>query len=494
MSDYRAVLSCRLAGKVSADDDICRAYDHDLGEMPGVLLGLFRRRPSCVVLPKSAEDVREALRTASEHDIPVTPRGQASSGYGGAMPVRGGLVVDFARMNRVLAVDAEHGFADVEPGVVWTDLAERLAEDGLDLRLCPTSGPSSTVGGWFAMGGSGIGSLMFGGIDQAVSEIDAVGPDGELRTISSREELALWCGSAGILGCVTRLRLVCRPLEPLRHAALHLHSAKDLARLLEEAEGMAAYSGTLLSAGYLALQAEAAGGKAPVDAGFLLNLTFFERKYDRAALEALALRHGARLLPDETAGHEWAERFHPMRIKRGGPALLCGEISLPAKNFDRLQALATRLLGRDRIGFEAFCGRGGEMAVLVYIPDSNRDALSLFRMGKAMVPLHLARPLGGRVYSAGLWFNCQSARVFGREHYRRLLKKKRLDDPRNLMNPGKICGAGRHFAFCRALSLGIWFGTLCALPLSMLLKARPVRLAPAGAHAPAAANVSIKED
>ncbi len=473
MSDYRTVLHFRLGSRVTTDPDICRSYDHDLGEMPALLLGLFRRTPEAVALPGSAEDVRAALGVAHEHGVPVTPRAQATSGYGGAMPVRGGLVLDVSRMNRVLAVDERGLTVDVEPGVVWNNLSEVLAKHGMDNRICPTSGPSSTVGGWFCMGGVGIGSLMYGSVGDVVSEIDVAGPDGSLKTVSDPLELELYCGSAGCVGVVTRLRLRCRRAGPLRHVALSLPDAESLGRLMDAAHEIQPYSASALNGEYLRMQAEAAGGTAPACGEFLAVLSFFGAGFDLASVVRFAGRFGATMLDDAVAAHEWEHRFHPMRIKRGGPSLLTGEFTISCSRFGRLWKWVRRLLPRDRPGLEAFAMRGGRMAVLVYQLDSAKDFLSLFRMGKAMVPLHVATMLGGAVYSPGLWFCGRAKDVLGAGRLARLRELKRRVDPEGLMNTGKICGAGRGHLPYHLLSRLIWIGTLLSAPLSMLLSTRP---------------------
>ena len=478
MSDYRAILHDTLGDKSSSDREICQSYNHDLGEMPGLLLGLFRRTPDAVTLPRSAEDVQQIMRIAHDHKVPVTPRGQASSGYGGAMPTCGGLVIDCACMNRVLAVDEAAMTVDVEPGVIWNNLSEVLAPHGMDNRLCPTSGPTSTVGGWFCMGGVGIGSMLYGSIADVVTEIDVVDPDGTSRTVSGVSELKVYCGSGGCLGVVTRLRLLCRKREPLRHLAVSLPDAEALGLFMQGAESVHPYSASVLSDEYLRMQAEAEGREAPRVEGFLVVLTFLAAACVPEAVAALAGQHRGRMLDEALAEHEWENRFYPMRIKRNGPALLVGECTLACSEFHRLWKRVRRMLWKDRLGLEAFGVRGGSLAILVYIPDSAKDVLSLFRMGKAMIPLHVARVLGGAVYAPGLWFNAQAGTALGENRLHELKTLKSRLDPQNRMNPGKTCGNGWKFIPFSVLSRLIWIGTLLSAPLSMVLPARPHRRTP----------------
>ena len=96
MEDYCVELAAKLGSSFTQDPQICRSYNHDLGEMPAVLLGLFKRTPGAVALPRTAQQVSDCLSVAHKHRVPVTVRAQASSGYGGTMPTVGGLLVDVA--------------------------------------------------------------------------------------------------------------------------------------------------------------------------------------------------------------------------------------------------------------------------------------------------------------------------------------------------------------------------------------------------------------
>ncbi len=124
------------------------------------------------------------MKWAQNAGIPLVPRAKATSGYGGVIPVRGGVVVDFYRMKNVLSIDAAAGTVTVEPAITWEKLDQALKPDGLTLRLYPTSYPSSSVGGWLAQGGAGIGSYEFGWFKENVVSARIVLPGGEARDLS----------------------------------------------------------------------------------------------------------------------------------------------------------------------------------------------------------------------------------------------------------------------------------------------------------------------
>ncbi len=466
---YQEDLKQALGDAVTFDPQILRAYDHDLGEMPRALMALVEHRPRMVVAARTVADVTKALVLAQKHHIPVTPRGQATSGYGGAVPCRGGMVLDLSGLTKVIAVDIEKATVDVEPGVVWQELSRRLAAYGLDNRVCPTSAPSSTVGGWFAMGGVGIGSLRYGSIRDNVLEIDLVGLDGAILTCSEAD-LEPYHQTCGTLGVVTRLRLACRPAEALTPLATWLPDAASAARFLADARtGLAPYSATLHSAGYCTLRAAAEGHAPAVASGFMVVLAVPVAGVDVAEAARLAAVHGGELIGRDIAAAEWAGRFYPMRIKKVGPSVLAGEFYIPLDGFAACWRDMQAALPKDELGLEAIAVRGGRLAVLVYILDDAGALLYPLRMAKALIPLRIAARHGGTAYASGMWFSALARKLFGPEKYNKVKHLKDRLDGRDLLNPGTIDGPRLPFLPFVSLSRCILAGTACIAPLAARL-------------------------
>ncbi len=475
MSELQLRLEEALGKASSCDPQVRRAYDHDLAEMPRLLLAQLRTRPDAVVVARTVEDVAATLRTAAALGVPVTPRGQGSSGYGGALPTRGGILLDLSALREVLAVDPAARTVDVRPGVVWEDLSRALRKRGLDVGACPTSAPSSTVGGWFAMGGVGIGSLRHGSIRDAVQEIDVVGLDGGVTTLSGRA-LDLHCQTCGILGVVVRLRLACRPAAELCSFAVHLPEAGQVAPLQAAAEReLGAYSLSIQSAGYLALRARLEQGAAPpVEDGFLALVTL-PAPADVAAVERAAAACGGRLLGPAVAAHEWEDRYYPMRIKRLGPSLLASEFLLPVERFAETWGAILRGQRRPAPALEAFGARGGKLAVLVYALDDAGRWLYPLRLAGALAPVRAALRRGGTIYSPGLWFASGARRLFGDGRYRAVVAEKQRVDPAGLLNPGKVLRPRlRWLPFVDASRL-VALGSALSAPISRRLPPPPAR-------------------
>lgn len=135
---------------------------------------------SAVVQPGSAEEVQAIVRIAGEHGVPIWTTSQGrNNGYGGSSPrVKGSIVVNLRRMNRVLEIDEELGYAVVEPGVRWTDLYDAIKAKGSRLMLSiPDLGWGSVIGNALD---NGITYMPYGADFQTICGMEVVTADGEL--------------------------------------------------------------------------------------------------------------------------------------------------------------------------------------------------------------------------------------------------------------------------------------------------------------------------
>ncbi|MFX0045172.1 MAG: FAD-binding oxidoreductase, partial [Candidatus Hermodarchaeota archaeon] len=144
----------------------------DVGSLPKQVGWLMNPNPDAMVQPLTPEEVKFLYEFANEHKVPLVPRGAGTSGYGGAIPRKGGIVVDMRGMDKIIEIDEENMTVTVEPGISWANLQFELNRKNLDTRCYPSSGLSATIGGWIAQGGDGIGSLKYGTINENVVELE----------------------------------------------------------------------------------------------------------------------------------------------------------------------------------------------------------------------------------------------------------------------------------------------------------------------------------
>ncbi len=427
-------------------------YSHDVGSLPSLVKPLIGNTlPAGIVQPLSEEQVIRLVAFAQSHGIPLVPRGKSTSGYGGVIPTKGGLVVDFSWMNEILAVDSESMTVTVQPGVIWERLEKELNKEGLALCTYPSSAPSSTAAGWLAQGGAGFGAYEYGAFHKSVVSCRVVLPSGEVREISGKE-LDLISESEGITGFITELTIQVRPFEEevvwgarfatadgmgvalnaIREATLPLWSVNfinprmaelknQLPPPMEHGHAVDAHR-PVVPEGYIAIFVAPESRRQAVE----------------APLTAILGKAGGTLVDDEVAHHEWEERFDLMHVKRLGPSIAPAEVLVPLSNLgSALQAIGKRVqLSMVMEGMVD--GIDGEVTLLGFILHDERKFTFNFAFGLALTVLRIAKENGGRAYSTGLYFTNQAKSILGAERLARLDAFKSELDPQGLFNPHKV--------------------------------------------------------
>lgn len=170
--------------------------------------GFAVRGVSPYVRPRSAEEVASIFARATAEGIPVGMRGSGRS-YGDAALNSAGMVMDMTGFDKVLSFDAEHGVAEVEPGVTISQLWRHALPHGYWPSVVPgTMAP--TLGGCAAMNVHGKNHFKVGGTGDSILEADLATPAGELLRVSRTENADLFHGAVagfGMLGTFTRLKL-----------------------------------------------------------------------------------------------------------------------------------------------------------------------------------------------------------------------------------------------------------------------------------------------
>ncbi len=105
-NELRTDLEKKFGNRVNFRKLERKLYGHDIAAIPGLIKPLIGKTiPDAVVQPQTEDELVDLIRWAAQHSIPITPRGKASSGYGGVIPLRGGIVVDFYRMQVIKHID-----------------------------------------------------------------------------------------------------------------------------------------------------------------------------------------------------------------------------------------------------------------------------------------------------------------------------------------------------------------------------------------------------
>jgi len=165
--------------------------------------------PGIVVLPTTAAQVAEVVRTCVAHGVPYVARGSGTGLSGGALPRSDGVLVVTSRMRRILEVDIPNQRAVVEPGVVNLAVTRVAAPHGYYYAPDPSSQQICSIGGNVAENSGGAHCLKYGFTVNHVLELEVVTPDGEIVTIGGHgpgyDLVGAFVGSEGTLGIATRV-------------------------------------------------------------------------------------------------------------------------------------------------------------------------------------------------------------------------------------------------------------------------------------------------
>lgn len=197
-------------------------YAHD--EMP--IYGKYM--PEAVILPETTEEVAAIMKLCAEHKIPVTVRGAGTGLVGGCVPIHGGIVLSTERMNKILSYDMNNMVVHIQPGVLLCDLAADALSHGLMYPPDPGE-KTATVGGNVSTNAGGMRAVKYGVTRDYVLAMTVVLPSGEViklgktvcKTSSGYSLLHLMIGSEGTLGIITELTLKLIP-QPTMDVSLIL--------------------------------------------------------------------------------------------------------------------------------------------------------------------------------------------------------------------------------------------------------------------------------
>src|SRR3954466_772100 len=199
----RAIESLLGKSGVLSDPVDRKLYEYDGGVHMSV--------PDVVAFPRTTDEVVGLVRIAAEYGLPLVGRGAGTGLSGGAIAISGGMMISFARMNRILEIDIENEFALVQPGVVNLDVTLAVAPFGYFYAPDPSSQRACTIGGNVAENAGGPHTLAYGVTTNHVVSLEVVLLDGTVMQIGDKQIdlpgydlTGLLTGSEGTMGLVTK--------------------------------------------------------------------------------------------------------------------------------------------------------------------------------------------------------------------------------------------------------------------------------------------------
>lgn len=446
-----AALAARFPGDAfTADAATCLTYGYDNSRR--------QAQPLAVVFPTTANEVRDLVRICRAHALALVARGRGTNTTGATVPVAGGVVASFERMNRILGIDPANRLAVVEPGVLNGDLQAALAPHRLFWPPDPTSAPFCTVGGNLACNAGGPRAVKYGASRDNVLALDAVAGTGEAFRCGSPTtkgatgyDLArLLVGSEGTLALLTAATLKLTPLPAARRTLQATFddvpaAAAAVARIMAQPATPCALE---FMDGEALRLARGYGGDAVPEAGAMLMIEVdgSEAMVDEAATAVAAATRGPGLQALQVATDApraaalWAARkaLSPA-LRTLSPNKINEDVVVPVSRLPELVATVRAIGGRHGIPVVCFGHAGNGNLHVNLLP---RNQAELARAAAALDDLFAAvvaldGTLSGE-HGIGLAKRDFLPRALDPVALGLMRAIKDQFDPDGILNPGKV--------------------------------------------------------
>lgn len=428
------------------------AYEYDAA--------LERGRPDIVLFPTDTRSVQEVLRFCYQEGIPVTPRGSGTSLSGGPVPLRGGVVLVFSRMDRLLEVDLPNQRVVVQPGHLNFDLVETLARHGHFYAPDPASQRVCTMGGNVAENAGGPHCLKYGVTTNHVTGLKVVLADGELMEMGGKcveangyDLRSVIIGSEGTLGVVTEI--TCRIL-PLPEAVVTMLAIFDsiirAAQAVSDIIAAGMIPATLEMMDRLVIraveQAVHAGYPLDAEAVLIIELDGMAAGLDYQVQQVTEICRANGALRFEAARDEahrellWRGRKGAFgAVARIAPNKITTDIAVPRTELPRVLAEVIEIGKRHGLEIgNVFHAGDGNLHPQLLFDDRNEDEVRRVLAADREIAA-LAVRVGG-VLTGEHGIGCQKAyampMAYASQDLAAMRAIKRIFDPRGMLNPGKV--------------------------------------------------------
>ncbi|MCA9983481.1 MAG: FAD-binding protein [Anaerolineales bacterium] len=420
--------------------------------------------PDVVVWPASTAEVSQLARLANEARVAITGWGAGSSLEGNSIPLNGGLVIDFGRMNKIVAVHVNDFQVTVQPGMFYKDMNALLARDGL--FFAPDPGANASIGGMVANNAAGTRTVRYGATRDNVLALEVVLADGTVVRTGSRsvkqsagyDLTHLFTGSEGTLGLITEATLRLHPIPAHFSAVIAAFESTT-----EAADAVYAIIGSGLNPAALELMDAAAIGymntldsvDLPERPSLVMEFHGASEETIRAELELvqqICAESGCTHF-QAGVGRDERDRIWEGRHKLGEilfriypeSIYLITDVSVPISRYPDLASYAHGLYAELDLKGTMFGHAGdGNLHTVNFAPRNDParlDNLAQFNDRVVVRAIELGGTCTGE-HGVGIGKQKYMVREHGEAGYGVMKQLKQLFDPHGILNPGKVVAGG----------------------------------------------------
>jgi len=424
---------------------------------------LFQAVPDAVVQPGSTAEVAAILRLCHQHRIPVVPRGSGTNLSASTTPIAGGVVLNFARMNRILEIDEENLTCTVEPGVITGEVHRAVEAKGLFYPPDPGSMHISTIGGNIAQGAGGLRGLKYGVTRDYVMGLELVLADGtvietggkNVKDVAGYDLTRLMVGSGGTLAVVTKALLKLVPKPAARRVALALFDElDDAARAVSRIIAHKIIPATLEFLDQATLRAveDFARIGLPTDAGAVLIMEQDGHPAvcaeDVEAMARLCREEGATRVEVAASEAEAQKLLEARRVAlsalaRRSPTLVLEDATVPRSRLAEMVRFIQEVATRYDLEICTFGHAGdGNLHPTCMADERNKEQMERVHAAFGEIFAEAIR-LGGTItgeHGVGVAKAPYLEARIGPEALALMRRIKAAFDPHGILNPGKIFG------------------------------------------------------
>lgn len=439
-----------------------RPEDLSLYEYDG---SIDKARPELVVFPKTTEEVAAIVRITAQNGVPIVGRGAGTGLSGGAIPLAGGVVIGFSRMNRILEIDIENERAVLQPGVVNLDITLAVQSFGYFYAPDPSSQRACTIGGNVSENSGGPHTLAYGVTTNHVLGLEFVMPDGTVHTTGGKEPdspgydiAGLLTGSEGTMVLVTKIivRLMRQP-ERVKTLLAVYNSASDAADTVAEITACAItpVAVEMLDGEMLRMVELATGAGYPLDAAAVLLIELegpveaVEEQTDQ--IREVCQRCGAREFRVAKSAEErellWKGRKNAFgAVGRVSPSYYVQDGVVPRTQVAPTLRYIAEVAERHslRISNIFHAGDGNLHPIILFNSHLPEELARAKAAGEEI--LRYCISVGGSItgeHGVGMEKNELMGSLFSADSLDYIGRFKALFDPAQLLNPGKVLPTGR---------------------------------------------------